>query len=254
MTVYNSIILFLIGSILASFYGVVATRLPKGNSIVSPRSHCENCNHSLGLFDLMPIFSFVFLRGKCRYCKAKLPIYEPLMEIATGLFFSLSYIKFGFTYDFYISCILISLSVIIYVTDFQDMIILDSPLIISSILIFILKWANFGVLEALYSLLHGLVLFIFMLFIGLLGKKMFKREALGGGDIKLSFVIGEALGIQYALISLVFSTFLALPYAFYAIIGNKSREVPYGPFLASSLWFIHFFKDKFQYVLKIFYI
>lgn len=254
MVVYNSIILFLIGSIMASFYGVVASRLPKGKSIIIPRSHCDNCNHTLGLFDLMPIFSYVFLGGKCRYCKAKLPVYEPLMEIATGLFFALSYIKFGFTYDFYISCILISLSIIIYVTDFQEMIILDSPLIISAILIFSLKWIYYGITEALFSLLYGVILFIFMFSIGLLGKKMFKREALGGGDIKFAFVMGQSLGIQYALISLVFSTFLALPYAFYSIIGNKSKEVPYGPFLASALWFVHFFKDKFQYVLKIFYI
>ena len=253
MVIYNSIILFFIGSILASFYGVVASRLPRGKSIVMPRSHCDYCNHPLGLFDLMPILSFAFLRGRCRYCKKKLPVYEPLMEIATGLFFALSYIKFGYGYDFYVSCILISLSVIIYVTDFQEMLILDSPLLVSIILIFILKFVYFGIKEALLGLLSGLVLFIFMFLVGVIGKKMFKREALGGGDIKLSFVIGLSLGIPYAMISLVFSTFLALPYAFYAIIGDKSHEVPYGPFLSSSMWFVHFFQDKFQYVLKLFY-
>ena len=133
------------------------------------------------------------------------------------------------------------------------MLILDSPLLVSIILIFILKFVYFGIKEALLGLLSGLVLFIFMLLVGIIGKKMFKREALGGGDIKLSFVIGLSLGIPYAMISLVFSTFLALPYAFYAIIGDKSHEVPYGPFLSSSMWFVHFFQDKFQYVLKLFY-
>ena len=81
------------------------------------------------------------------------------------------------------------------------MIILDSPLLVSSILIFLLKWIYFGMTKALLSLFSGVVLFLIFLGIGYLGSKIFKREALGGGDIKLAFVMGESLGIFYAIIA-----------------------------------------------------
>lgn len=82
MEVFYSSMFFIFGSVLASFYCVLATRIPEGKSIVKPRSHCEHCNHTLKWYELIPIFSYLFLRGKCRECHKKIPIYEFICEIS----------------------------------------------------------------------------------------------------------------------------------------------------------------------------
>ena len=86
------IIIFIIGTIFGSFYNVVGYRITKGESIVSPPSHCPNCNHKLGFLDLIPIFSYIFSKGKCRYCKEKIKPFYLVFELITGLLFLLAYI------------------------------------------------------------------------------------------------------------------------------------------------------------------
>jgi len=253
METFNCVCLFLIGAVLASFYGVVATRLPEGKSIIKPRSHCDSCNHVLSWYELIPILSFLFLKGKCKNCKKKLPVYEPMMEIACGLLFMASYLYYGISYHFFVSLLLISLFFLIYISDLKYMIILDSPLIITGVGVFLLKWIYYGKVEALWSIAHGLAIFLFFLGIGFLGKKMFHREALGGGDIKFAFLMGMILGIPHAFMALVLSTFLALPYATFSLMRTEEKEVPYGPFLVSALCMVFFFYEKFSYILKLFY-
>lgn len=252
MKIYYSILFFLIGSVLASFYGVLSTRLPEEKSIITPRSHCDSCNHVLSWYELIPIFSFLFLGGKCKNCKKKLSFYEPISEFLLGLIFMGSYLYYGFSYELWLSLLLSSLCLLIYISDFKYMIILDSPLVISSILIFLLRWYYFDLKSAFLMVGSGIILFLFFLFVGYIGKKIFKRDALGGGDIKLSFVIGMTLGMPYAFIALVLSTFLALPYATFSLIHTEEREVPYGPFLVSALYLVFIFLEKFSYVARLF--
>ena len=253
MKLFYILMFYILGSVLASFYGVVATRLLRGESIVRPGSHCDKCKHPLKWYDLIPGLSFIILKGRCRYCKERLEWWTWVLEISLGIIFALSYYVYGLSYNFYMIIILSSLVVLIFVTDFKEMIILDSPLIISSILIFILKWYYMGLKSAFISIFNGIILFLFMLFIGFLGSKIFKREALGGGDIKLSYVIGASIGIPYGFIALVLSTFLALPYATYALLSTLNREVPFGPFLISATLIVFVFMDKFSYILKVLY-
>ncbi len=249
---FELIYIFIVGAIMGSFYYVVGTRLAHNESLVTPRSHCENCKHPLGILDLVPILSFIFLRGKCRYCKEKISIKYLLYEILTGILFTLSYYRFGISYEFFISLIISSLVVIIFITDFNDMIILDSPIVIATILVLIIKFIYFGYKEVLFSLLSGILAFITMYLIGFIGKKIFKREALGGGDIKFMFVAGVILSYKYALIMLILSNFVALPYAFASILLNKKSEVPFGPFLVGSLFIVFFFLNKFKYIVYLF--
>ena len=96
------------------------------------------------------------------------------------------------------------------------------------------------------SLLSGIVLFLLMLIIGFIGKKIFKKEALGGGDIKLAGIIGLILGLRLGLVSIILSSLLALPYAVAALLLNKDNEVPYGPFLIASMAIVFLFMDKFN--------
>ena len=150
--------------------------------------------------------------------------------------------------------ILSSLCVIIFVSDFKYMIILDSPLIVSGVLVIILKTIYYGYKTIIPTLISGIITFFVMLLVGFIGKKMYKRDALGGGDIKLSFVIGMILGVQVAMVSLIFSTFLALPYALATIVLKKDSEVPFGPFIVASLFIVFLYYDKFYNIVKLFYL
>ena len=125
------------------------------------------------------------------------------------------------------------------------MIILDSPLIISSILIIILKLIFIGFKDTITSILSGVALFIVMLVLLDIGKILFKKEALGGGDIKFSFLIGLILNFPIGLVTIILSSFLALPYAVASVIIKKNNELPYGPFLAGALFIVFFNYDKF---------
>lgn len=252
MQVVYAVFFFLLGSVLASFYGVLATRLPENKSIIAPRSHCDSCNHPLSWWELIPILSYILLRGKCHKCHKHIPITGFIVEIFMAIAFMFSYLYFGISYNFFVSLFLISLFVLIFWTDITHMIILDSPLLITLIAVFFLKWYYFSLETAGLSLLNGLFLFLLMLAIGFLGKWMFKRDALGGGDIKLAFLFGQILGIPHALIALVLSTFLALPYATFSLFHSEQREVPYGPFLIGALCIVFFFYDKFTYIVQLF--
>lgn len=253
MEVFYYIMFFVMGSVLASFYCVVGTRLSEGKSLIKPGSHCIACNHLLKWYELVPIFSFLFLRGKCRYCQEKIPIHTFLCEIATGVLFVISYAVFGFSYSLWVALILTSLMILIFVSDFNYMIILDSPLVISGILMFILKLGYYDLEYALLGIRDGVIMFLFMLLIGFIGAKVFKREALGGGDIKLAFIMGLSLNLEYALMALVLSTFLALPYAVISLITKSNHEVPFGPFLIAATWIVFFYLEKFSYILQLFY-
>ena len=176
--------------------------------------------------------------GRCRQCHTKLSWWYPLIEIITGLFYLFSYLYFGLSPDFFISLVISSVLVITCITDFNYLIILDEPLIIGSILIIIITLITSGLVDTLIAILSGLLLFFFMLLVKILGDKAFKRESLGGGDIKLSFFIGLSLGYKLAFVNLVLASLLTLPIAFYYLVKYKDREVPFGPFLIISNFII----------------
>ncbi len=246
------ILIFIIGLVMGSFYYVVGTRLLNNESIVAPRSHCDYCKHILKFYDLIPILSFITLKGKCRYCGRKLSLKYLVYEILTAVLFSVSYLKFGLSYDFFIMLIISSLVVLIFITDFQEMIILDSPLIIAIASTFALNLYFKGSIHAFFSLLHGLIIFIFLLAVRSLGNAIFKKESLGGGDIKLGFVMGVILNYRFALIAIVLSTFLAFPYALGAVLLNKDRAVAFGPFLVSAMFIVYLFMEKFNNIFSLF--
>lgn len=229
---------FIMGLLFGSFYNVVGMRLSNNESIVFPGSHCPKCNHKLAWYENIPVLSYIFLKGKCKGCHTNISVWYPAIELLTGMLFLISYYTFGFTYEFIISLIISSLVSIIFVSDINYMIILDSPLVIGSILIFIVKWIFVSLNSALLSLVSGLFVFILMYVIMLIGNFMFKTESLGGGDIKLSFVAGLVLGPKLGVFYIVLGAFLAFPYAVYVSIRNKESMLPFGPFLVSSIMII----------------
>lgn len=244
-----NIILFCLGACLGSFYLAFGIRVPKGIDIVSDHSRCDSCGHVLSWKELIPIFSYLFLRGRCHHCKAKISPLNIFVELTMAIAFVFSYNFYDSIYGIVMFDIVFSLMMIIFITDFKYYIILDSPLVISSILVILLDFYYLGCKQTLLYILSGVFLFGCMYLIKMFGDFLFKRESLGGGDIKFSFVIGLILGARLGLCALILSTFLALPYSYAFLALKKNNEVPYGPFLASSLFIVFVFSLKFLNLL-----
>lgn len=244
------ILSFILGTIMGSFYLVLATRLPKEEDIVKSRSRCDNCKYVLKWYNLVPILSFIFQRGKCTKCGKKISSEHFFVEIFTGLLFFLTSIYFPLGYNYFVGLIVVSLMIIIFISDFKYMIILDSPLIVSIILVVIFKLIYFDFKTMLYSVISGLILFLVMLLIEKLGTLILKKDSLGGGDIKFAFLMGLILDLKLGIVALVLSTFLALPYALASVKVMKKHEFPYGPFLAGSLFIVFFHFDKFTNLIN----
>ena len=244
------ILSFILGTIMGSFYLVLGTRLPNGEDIVKSRSRCDNCKKILKWYNLIPLVSFIFQRGKCSSCGQKISSEHFFAEIFTGLLFLLTSIYFSFGYNYLVGLIIVSLMVIIFISDFKYMIILDSPLVVSVVLIIILKLIYFGFKTTIYSIISGLILFLIMLLIENLGSLILKKDSLGGGDIKFAFLMGLTLDVKLGIVALVLSTFLALPYAVASVKIMKSHEFPYGPFLAGALFIVFFHLDKFTNLIN----
>ncbi len=212
---------------------------------------CDNCNNIYKWYELIPIVSFFISRGECHYCKKELSMMYPVLEIISGMLFSFSYMIYGFSYEMMIMIILTILSLIIYVSDFKYYVILDGPLFLFSIIILAMKFTVFGFETFLISFCSGILIFIFMMIIRYIGNRIFKQESLGGGDIKLSMLFGFMLGIRLSIVSLVIGSFLAFPCAVYYSLTDKSREIPFGPFLVTGLYLVFVFMEPINSFLSI---
>lgn len=232
MEIYYCVVMFILGSVLGSFYNVVGYRIPKGESIVFPSSHCTNCGHKLKAYELIPIFSFLFLGGKCSKCKQKISWFYTIFETLTGILFLLCYIIFkNNVFDLIISLTFVSMIIIIFISDYHYLIIPDSVLIIFSILLLIELSLKNGITNIYVPILNGILSFVCMYIIKLIGDFLFKKESMGGGDIKLLFVIGMVLGFPEALFSIFIGSLVGLPIAFIILMKNKDHVIPFGPLL-----------------------
>ena len=129
MTTLYLIFSFILGTLMGSFFTVVGLRLPEEEPFLTNHSHCDSCHHQLSFLDMIPIVSYLFLHGRCRYCKAKISPLSSVMEFFTGILFALSYYAFGFSYQLFIAWGIISMLVIVSVSDITYLIIPDSLLI-----------------------------------------------------------------------------------------------------------------------------
>ncbi len=239
------LVFFIFGSIMGSFYHVLANRLSKEQSIIYPPSHCEKCNHQLKWYELIPIISYIIQGGKCRKCKSKMSISYLLMEICTGILFAVCYHSFDFTLELISALLFVSCLIITIISDIEYMIILDEVLIVSIFGIIIVDLFDIGVYETSMRILSGLGAFATMLLIKKIGDVVFKQESLGGGDIKLMFLVGLVIGYPMAVCNIFFATFIAFPIALYLLISKKDNIIPFGPFLSMSaillyIWGLNF--------------
>ena len=241
---------FILGTVLGSFYLVYATRVPKGKNFINSRSKCDHCGYILKWYNLIPLFSFIIQSGKCCKCGKKISSEHFFVELFTGLLFLLSYIYFKNGFNFYVALVVVSLMVVIFISDFKYMVILDSSLVTSCILVLILMIIyKFSFKAICVQILSGLILFLVMFLVERVGTFTLKKDSLGGGDIKLTFVLGFILGIKAGIVALVLSSFLALPYAIATLYLKDNHEFAYGPFIAGALFIVFFHLDKFNMLI-----
>jgi len=242
---------FMIGAILGSFYYVVAYRIPKGESIISPPSHCPKCNHRLGPLELIPIFSWLFQLGRCKNCKCKISVFYPLFETTCGLLFGFCFLSYGFNFDLIIVLTFVSMIMIIILSDIYYMIISDGVLIFFSLSMFIEMIFIYDIKYALLHLLYGVISFAIMYGLKLLGDFLFKKESMGGGDIKLLFVFGLMFGWQMSIVSIFLSAIIGLPISLIVMRKNSEHVIPYGPYLGLAAILIVLFKIDINFVLNL---
>lgn len=219
---------------MGSFYHVVATRLSLDESIIYPGSHCPKCNHKLKWYENIPIISYIMLKGKCSSCHSKIPISYIIVEIVTGILFAVCLHSFKLSFDLVIALIFVSSLIIVIVSDIEYMIILDEVLIFSSLLIIVLYIVFLGFEQAAYHIYAGVGAFVTMYAIKILGDKTFKKESLGGGDIKLMFLFGLVIGYPLSICTIFLATFIAFPIALIILFSDKENIIPFGPFLSMA--------------------
>lgn len=240
MNILYLIIFFILGLHMGSFFTVVGLRLPNHENFLNSRSYCDKCHHKLTLLDMVPLISFAFLKGRCRYCKGKIDSLSTYMEFFTGVLFALAAHVFGFSYELLIALGIVSMLSIISVSDLTYYVIPDEVLIFFSGYFIIIRTLQGGVLHATMFILSGAVMFIIMYGIMLLGNFLFKKETLGGGDIKMMFTFGLVVHPLIGLIVIFVGSLLALPVSLFLLWKKHEKLVPFGPFLLISLTCIYF--------------
>jgi len=243
--------LFVLGTIAGSFMNVCIYRLPRKESVVRPPSHCPSCGKGIAWFDNIPVFSFLILKGKCRACKEKISPRYLFVEILSGVVCVLLFLRFNLAPEFFIFWYLLSALTVISFVDFQIQEIPDE-ITLSGIILGLLAAALYPPLMGKVKILPSvLVSFLGVIagggsiyVLGFLGEFIFKKEAMGGGDVKLMAMIGAFLGWKLAL----FTFFLAPFFGSIAGIALKIKEgrevIPYGPYLSLAAVVAIFFGDE----------
>ena len=236
----NVVLIFILGLIVGSFSNVCIYRIPRNESIIYPVSHCPKCRSNIKPFDNIPLLSYILLKGRCRNCKSKISVQYPIAELLTGLIYLIIYLTYGLSVQFLIYIFLSSALIIIAFIDLNQHIVPDvislPGIIIGFILSFFVPYISF-INSALGVVVGGGIILI----IGLAGSVIFKKEAMGGGDVKLAAMIGAFLGWRYIIISLFLGFFLgALAGIILILLKIKSRKdvVPFGPFIVLGSFII----------------
>jgi leader peptidase (prepilin peptidase)/N-methyltransferase len=241
-----NIISIMFGAIVGSFLNVCIIRLPKEESIISPGSHCPHCNHPIKFYDNIPLISYLLLRGKCRYCKRSISAQYPLVEGITAIGSLLLFLKYGLSWSYLFYFSFVAALIVITVIDLYHQIIPD---VIS------IPWIGVGLLGALiiphitfFNSLLGILLGGGSLFVvATLYQWLFKREGMGGGDVKLLAMIGAFLGWESVILTILLSSLIGSITGI-IIIALKGKDfkyaIPFGPFLSLGAVIALFYKNE----------
>ncbi len=257
------IIVFVFGSITGSFLNVCIHRMPKGESVVWPRSHCPRCQKRIPGYDNIPFISYILLKGRCRFCKEKISLRYPLVELVSALLMVALFNRFGLSYDFFLYMVMLWGLIIATFVDIAHRIIPDEisvgGIIIGFIMLSVtglalnpLKYSFLPMLRSLSGIVAGsLVIYLSGVLFDLVYFKWLKRpaingetESMGGGDVKLLAMIGAFMGPQKALLTFFLAPFLGLVIGIVNLVRKKDHTIPYGPFLSLAALLSLFWADK----------
>ena len=236
MEVFLIIIFAILGLEVGSFLNVCIDRLPQNKSIAFPASHCEACQHKLGAKDLIPVFSYLRLRGRCRYCQASVPRRLFWVELATGVVFALLAWHYGLSPALGIMIFYACLFIVISVIDLEHGLILNKvvyPSLVVALLLALIprpgltQWIVPGIANAAIGGAIGFALFFLIAVIS--------RGGMGWGDVKLAALIGLATGFPLVFLSIIMGAILGGIVAVAMVIAKKRQRrqtIPFGPFLA----------------------
>ena len=226
----------LLGLAVGSFLNVCIDRLPQNKSIAYPPSHCEACQHKLGARDLIPLFSYLRLRGRCRYCQISIPRKLLWVELATSVIFALLYWYYRLSPELGVMAFYACLFIVIFVIDLEHSLILNKvvyPTMVVALLLSLYPWPWFSEsmgMRVAYAALGGAIGFVVFLVIALIS-----RGGMGWGDVKLAGLIGLATGFPLVFLSVIMAAILGGIVAVAMVIAKKRQRrqtIPFGPFLA----------------------
>lgn len=250
-------LLFIIGISIGSFLNVLIDRVPREESVVAGRSHCDSCKKTLQWFDLVPLFSFLWLRGKCRYCKTSIGTRTVIVECITGIFFvaTFSTLVPGIAalngvlfiellyFLFIISCLIVIFFCDLKYEIIPDVVVYPGIIISLAYLLFLHPPLLFP------SMLTALCIFLFFLVLFLVTK----GKGMGFGDVKLVFLIGLLLGFPLAIVSIYISFLTGAIISLILILWRKKKfrgnTIPFGPFLVFGVLISFYAKDLLLVIL-----
>ncbi len=243
------------GMAVGSFLNVCIDRLPAGESIIRLPSHCESCKRRIRWRDLVPVFSYMWLRGRCRHCGERIPLRLPLVELATGVIFGLLAWHYGLNPQLIMALVYVCLFLLIFVIDLEQQMVLYAVVLPAIALAFIFSffWGGFGdywpqsgiantYLDGLAcAFFGGAVGFVFMIVPYIIARMHYGEEGMGQGDIYLAVLIGMATGFPLVIMALIMGI-IAGGIAAVALIALKIRKrkdpIAFGPFLAAAAMLI----------------
>ncbi|WP_087971909.1 prepilin peptidase [Oceanobacillus rekensis] len=241
MTIPLAILFFLLGLIFGSFYNVVGLRLPQNIPFANDRSICPHCKHQLTWYENIPLFSFLIQRGKCNHCKKSISYIYPTIELLTGVLFALSYYIIGFQLELITALLLVSMLMIILVSDINYMLIPNKVLLF--FLPFFILMRVVVPLDPWGSALIGAIIGFGIIFIIIL----VSRGGMGAGDMKLFGVLGIVLGTEKILLafflSCVIGSVIGAVLILFKLIKRK-QPVPFGPYIVVAAIITYFYGDS----------
>ena len=232
ITAYCLILAFVLGAVFASFLGCMGWRICNGESVLKGRSHCDSCGHALAARDLIPIISYVGSKGRCRYCKAPISRMNLYGELLLAVVFVLTTLKFDITWNLLLMMFFVCILYLVSVTDLYEQIIPDSALFVATGF----RVGYFVVFEevtwqgTLGLLVDGLAVSLPLLVLVLIMEKILKKDAMGGGDIKLLFVTGIYLGWAENLLAIFFACIIGIVVGMVQMKQSEDEESVYFPF------------------------
>ena len=238
LTLILSIIIFLYGIVIGSFLNVLIYRLPKHENIATKRSHCMECGYQLKWYDLIPLFSYLFLRGRCRKCGTRISIQYPIIEAVNGILYVLIFLRYGLTIETLLYCLLFSALLALSVIDFRTFEI-QVGFNIFILILGLVRVATDYKNWLLY--LIGLVsvsLFLFAIF------AISKGRGIGGGDVKLMAATGLLLGWKLNLLGFVMGCILgSVIHIIRMKVSKEGRTLAMGPYLSLGVVLTVFFGE-----------